>query len=87
VSGWGAQASSFASPSSCASTIASYALFSVGDWLSTSTGGGFGVDVEAVFFAFAAFSHNANMLAPFFFIYDTRIQCKKIRNQNLKILL
>ena len=30
--------------------------------LSTSIEGGFVVDVEVVFFAFAAFSHNVNML-------------------------
>ena len=86
VSSWGARVSSFASPSSCASTIASYRLLSAGDWLSTSTRGGFGVDVEAVFFAFAAFSNNVNMLAPFFFIYDTRMKNpmqKKLENEIL----
>jgi len=59
-------------------------LLSAGDWLSTSTGGGFGVDVEAVLFAFAAFSHNANMLTPFFFIYITKIKntTKRIRKRN-----
>jgi hypothetical protein len=61
-------------------------LLSAGERLSTSTQGGFGVDVQAVFFAFAAFSYSENMLAPFF-IYVTRIQCKKIRKRNLKFLL
>jgi len=38
------------------------------------------------FLAFAAFSHNANMLTPFFFIYITRIKnsIKRIRKGNLE---
>jgi hypothetical protein len=44
------------------------------------------MDVEAVFLAFAAFSHNANMLTPFFFIYIARIKntIESIRKGNLE---
>jgi len=45
------------------------------------------MDVEVVvFFAFAAFSHNENMITSFFFIYITKIKntIKRIRKGNLE---
>ena len=67
--------SGWPSSGSCACTSASCRLLSTSGGmllLSTSTSGGFGVDVEVLLFAFEALSYNATMLTPFFFIYDTR---------------